>query len=778
MLLRKLLDAPRLDAELPLEVRQALVHALYAPFSSLVVGAVSGGVIGLIASYRAGDLWLTLCSLALCLVGAGRVFAARAYLAGSPPQSRDAILRWERIYQIGAGGFSGLLGALACLALARSSDLAVHLITATTATGYAAGITGRNAGRPFIALSQVALAVLPLATSLMLHGDVAHFTLGLVMLLFIYGMTDITLSVRDIVVQALVSTRENQALAKRYEDQAKRFDSALNNMSHGLCMFDRDQKLLVWNKRFLELSGLPDAAVVPGARARELLRRSIGVHGREGSAARQARLEVDEQLLRVSGSGQMLTTTADQRTLALSRRMMADGGSVIIFEDVTERAKAEARIARLARYDELTGLPNRMTLRERIAKALDSVQRREGRLAMHLIDLDYFKEVNDTLGHPVGDRLLQQVAERLQTMVSESVLVARFGGDEFVVLQFPLPERTDASDLARNIVETMKLSFEVEGHRVEIGASIGIALAPSDGIDADELLKRADMALYAAKADGRGAFRFFETAMDEAAQARRALDLDLRDALARGELEVLYQPLFDIANNRISGCEALLRWHHPVRGLIPPSEFIPVAEETGLIISLGEWVIQQACAEAVRWPSDTRVAVNLSPVQFKDPSLTSRVVAALARSGLPARRLELEITETTMLQDSEATLSAMHQLQTLGVRMSLDDFGTGYSSLSYLRKFPFQKIKVDGSFVRDLESDESAVAIVRAVAGMGANLGMGIVVEGVETAAQLELVRREGCHEVQGFLLGRPMSATAIRQRLSGRKASSRKLVA
>ena len=324
----------------------------------------------------------------------------------------------------------------------------------------------------------------------------------------------------------------------------------------------------------------------------------------------------------------------------------------------------------------------------------------------------------------------------------------------------------------------LKVSFEVEGHRIEIGASVGIALAPHDGIDADELLKRADMALYAAKADGRNAYRFFETAMDEAAQARRALDLDLRDALARGELEVLYQPLVDLSAGKISGCEALLRWHHPQRGLIPPSEFIPVAEETGLIIALGDWVIQQACAEAAQWPADTRVAVNLSPVQFKDPSLTSRIVAALARSGLSARRLELEITETTMLQDSEATLSAMHQLQTLGVRMSLDDFGTGYSSLSYLRKFPFQKIKVDGSFVRDLESDDSAIAIVRAVAGMGANLGMGIVVEGVETTAQLELVRREGCHEVQGFLLGRPMSASAIRQKLAANKAERRKLVA
>jgi predicted signal transduction protein with EAL and GGDEF domain len=281
------------------------------------------------------------------------------------------------------------------------------------------------------------------------------------------------------------------------------------------------------------------------------------------------------------------------------------------------------------------------------------------------------------------------------------------------------------------------------------------------------LMKRADMALYAAKAAGRGTHRFFEVAMDEAAQARRALDLDLREAIERSELELVYQPLVDIKSGLVSGCEALLRWNHPVRKQIPPAEFIPVAEETGLIVALGEWVLQQACLEAAAWPDPVRVAVNLSPVQFRDPKLASRVITALGRAGLPAHRLELEITETTMLQDSKATLAVMSQLQELGVRMSLDDFGTGYSSLSYLRKFPFQKIKIDGSFVRDVENDEGCVAIIRAIASMGSDLNMAIVVEGVETEAQLRLVEREGCSEIQGFLLGRPMAAAAIRKRLA-----------
>jgi diguanylate cyclase (GGDEF)-like protein len=764
MLLRKLIELRKLDHELPVEVKKALVDQLYGPFRSLVVGAVSGSLIAVAVAYRAEDFWLTLTAVLLTLVGAGRIVSARLYFVRTDPGALATVRRWERIYAIGAALFAGLLGLLAFLAQFRSNDLAAHLVTATTAAGYAAGITGRNAGRPYIALSQVVLAMVPLAVALMISHDSLHYGLGFVILLFTYAMTDITLAAHDTFVQALVSTRENAALAARYAKQAALFDSALNNMSHGLCMFDRDNKLLVWNERFLELSGLPPACVVPGARARDLLRRSVTVGNYHGTSARRfgTRSELPVQAVR-----QMLARTADNRTISLSRRLMEDGGSVIIFEDITERRETEAQIARLATFDVLTGLPNRATLRERLGKALEGVTHHGSSFALHLVDLDSFKEVNDTLGHPVGDQLLQQVAERLRALVPDPDFVARFGGDEFVIVQMRPRRRGEAASLARAITQAMAVSFDVQGHRVEIGASVGIALAPRDGVDADELMKRADMALYAAKAAGRGTHRFFEVAMDEAAQARRALDLDLREAIERSELELVYQPLVDIKSGLVSGCEALLRWNHPVRKQIPPAEFIPVAEETGLIVALGEWVLQQACLEAAAWPDPVRVAVNLSPVQFRDPKLASRVITALGRAGLPAHRLELEITETTMLQDSKATLAVMSQLQELGVRMSLDDFGTGYSSLSYLRKFPFQKIKIDGSFVRDVENDEGCVAIIRAIASMGSDLNMAIVVEGVETEAQLRLVEREGCSEIQGFLLGRPMAAAAIRKRLA-----------
>jgi diguanylate cyclase (GGDEF)-like protein len=457
----------------------------------------------------------------------------------------------------------------------------------------------------------------------------------------------------------------------------------------------------------------------------------------------------------------------DQRWIALSRRALPDGGSVLIFEDVTERKQAEDRIAHMARFDELTGLPNRNLFRERIAGALDRIRRRDGVMAMHLIDLDHFKSVNDTLGHPVGDLLLKAIGQRLEAVVRRGDTVARLGGDEFVVLQSRLTRAEETGRTAERLLQALSAPLNIEGHRVHITASIGVALAPHDGLDPDELLKKSDMALYAAKADGRGVFRFFEPAMDAAAQARRTLEMDLRNALGRGEMEVYFQPLVDLGTERICACEALLRWHHPERGLISPAEFIPIAEETSLIIQLGEWVLNQACAEAKKWPADVRVAVNLSPTQFKDGNLPTAVVTALARSRLAPGRLELEITETVLLQDSHATMRAMRQLQTLGVRMSLDDFGTGYSSLSYLRKFPFQKIKIDGSFVRDLGADDGSIAIIRAVAGMGADLGMDITVEGIETEEQLRLVKAEGCTEAQGYFLGRPMPAEAIRTRMA-----------
>ena len=763
MLFKKLLAVRKADSQLPQDVKAELVDSLYAPFGSLVIGALAGGVVGTMVAYRASDAWLFACSWAIFLAGFGRILAAVAYRRRGGSVERARL--WERVYELGAWTFSALLGLLCLLTVARSRDATLHLLVATTATGYGAGISWRNAGRPFIAIGQVMLSVLPLAVALLAYGEALHGALAVVLLLFTYGAMDITLNIREVVVQALVTTRDKAALAALYRDQAQRFDAALNNMSHGLCMFDSQNRLLVWNERFMTLSGLPDSVVAVGARVRDLIRHSIRIGNHPGKARRRLWTE----LRRLSGgeAEQVVMSLQGQRWIALSRRSMADGGSVVIFEDVTERKEAEERIARMARYDELTGLPNRNLFRERVGEALARVQRSGGQFAMHLIDLDRFKGVNDTLGHPVGDRLLHAMAQRLQAAVRKGDTIARLGGDEFVVLQLRLGQAEEAGQTAQRLVDALAVPLEIDGHRVHISASVGIALAPHDGSDGDELLKNADMALYAAKADGRGIFRFFDPAMDAAAQARRALELDLRNALGRGELDVYFQPLVHLESNRISTCEALMRWRHPERGPISPADFIPVAEETGLIVPLGEWVLNRACAEAAKWPASVRVAVNLSPAQFKDSDLPRVVITALARSGLAPDRLELEITETVLLQDSDATMKAMGQLQALGVRMSLDDFGTGYSALSYLRKFPFRKIKIDGSFAKDLSTDSGSLAIIRAVAGMGADLGMDIAVEGIETEEQLRLIRAEGCGEAQGYFLGRPMPAEAIRKRVA-----------
>jgi diguanylate cyclase (GGDEF)-like protein len=451
----------------------------------------------------------------------------------------------------------------------------------------------------------------------------------------------------------------------------------------------------------------------------------------------------------------------DGRIISVIHEPMAGGGWVAAHEDVTERLAAEKRMVHMARHDALTGLPNRVLLREAIEQVISEIAPGQS-VAVLCIDLDRFKGVNDTLGHPIGDELLRTVADRLRDSVREDDRIARLGGDEFAIVQAGFDQPTGATAVAQRVIGALSEPYLVAGHQVIVGASIGIAIAPADGKDADRLLKNGDMALYRAKAEGGGAFRFFEPGMDARMQARRLLELDLRQALPNGEFELFFQPLFSLASDRITGLEALLRWRHPKRGLVSPAEFIPLAEEVGLIVPIGEWVLRKACFQATTWPDGIKVAVNLSPVQFRSDRLSAAVAVALAASGLAPGRLELEITETVLLADSEGTLATLHRLRNLGVHISMDDFGTGYSSLSYLRSFPFDKIKIDRSFINDLSETESSVAIIRAVTGLGNSLGITTTAEGVETTAQLERVRAEGCSEVQGFLLGKPMPASEV----------------
>jgi len=554
---------------------------------------------------------------------------------------------------------------------------------------------------------------------------------------------------------------ERERAADQLKEQHRRFDIALNNMAHGLCMFDADMRLIVSNKRYTEMFNLPPDFVRPGIMVREVIAKSHAIGN-----YRHCDVTVDElydSYVESLRAGELVVHRhlADGRLLKLTHEPMTQGGWVAIYEDITERHRAEQNIAHMARHDALTDLPNRVLFRERMAEGLARVEGGGETLALLCLDLDNFKGVNDTLGHPIGDRLLGTIAERIRGAVGEGDTVARLGGDEFAVLQCNASARS-AEMLARRLVEIIAEPVEIDGQEINSAVSIGIALAPNDGTAADHLMKCADLALYRAKAEGRATFRFFEPDMDARIQARRAMELDLRRALTAGEFFLVYQPQINLATNELIAMEALLRWSHGERGTVSPAEFIPLAEEMGLIVPLGEWVLREACKEAARWPDPIKVAVNLSPVQFRNRGLVAMVTHALAAARLAPHRLELEITEAVLLQDDEMILAMLHQLRALGVRISMDDFGTGYSSLSYLRSFPFDKIKIDRSFIKDVERNRDSASIIRAIAGLGASLGIETTAEGIETDEQLELVRRAGCTEMQGYLVSPPRPASEL----------------
>nr|WP_256367351.1 EAL domain-containing protein [Acidisphaera sp. S103] len=533
-----------------------------------------------------------------------------------------------------------------------------------------------------------------------------------------------------------------------------RFDAVLDNMSQGLTLFDADQRLMVCNRRFAEMYKLTPDQVPPGTPFADVIKHRMarGTFLAMKPADYVARAK---NLVETTDSFELINELSDGRAVLLHSRPMGGGGWVSTHEDITERRHAETALAFMARHDALTELPNRTLFQERLIEAI-ALARRGTHCALLCLDLDRFKVINDTLGHPVGDSLLRAVADRLSAVVRNIDTVARLGGDEFAIIQADLGSPDHAAMLANRIILALREPYDIDGHRVVTGTSIGIAIAPRDGTSSDTLLMNADIALYLAKAERRGTFRFFEPEMDRQVQARREVEMDLRNALAADEFDLHYQPVLDIQSGKVAGFEALIRWKHPVRGVIGSADFIPVAEETGLIVPIGDWVLRTACLHAASWPGDIDIAVNLSSVQFKGGRLLDSVRQALAISRLNPNRLELEITESVLLQTSEDTLGLLHQLRALGIRIALDDFGTGYSSLGYLRSFPFDKIKIDRCFVRDIDSNAGSAVIVGAVVGIARALGMTTVAEGVETLDQLALVRRQGCALVQGYLFSRP----------------------
>jgi diguanylate cyclase (GGDEF)-like protein/PAS domain S-box-containing protein len=648
-------------------------------------------------------------SLVFAAIGFGIVFASAAFLAAQGPRN---------LYRRGA--------AVISLALA----VVLTHFTAMGAISFTAD--------PTRAVSASALS-----------GTMLSFLVGGVAILFL-GLC---------FVAAMNDRRAKAQIAR----QKRLLDAALENMSQGLCMHDAKGQMVLFNERYCIMNGRP-AASLRGHSLLDLLK-DHKAHGEfdDDPEAYVAKLRAK---MRDGKTSSMVLELADGRTLRVVDHPMRDGGWISTLEDITEWREAQAQIAYMAGHDSLTDLANRRLFHERLQFALRRVGRKE-RVTVLCLDLDHFKDVNDALGHPVGDDLLQEVAGRITATVRKEDTVARLGGDEFAIVQVSEAQPSEVSSFATRLVEVLSAPYHIREHQIIIGASIGISMASDDSGDADQLLKNADLALYRAKADGRGTFRFFETGMDARAQARRLMTLELRSALQHGEFELYYQPIYDIEASRIICFEALIRWHHPARGLIAPAEFIPIAEETGLIVEIGEWVLREACAAAASWPQNIGISVNLSPAQFKSRNLVASIVAALSDVGLAPERLELEITESVLLQDGEVTLAILHKLREHGVHICMDDFGTGYSSLSYLRSFPFDKIKIDQTFVSDLASRGDSMAIVRAVTGLGKSLSIATTAEGVETAEQLSLLRSEGCTQAQGYLLSPPRSAAEVARMLA-----------
>ncbi len=570
-------------------------------------------------------------------------------------------------------------------------------------------------------------------------------------------------------------------LGRRQEEDLKirnfQFDTAINNMSQGLCFFDANHRLIVCNDMFVDMYDLPRDRVGPGTPLTEI----VDLRFEAGSFPEMSRDEYLHWRTNVAISNEPTDSVVELkngRTFKIRHRPMPDGGWVATHEDITEQRVSELKIEYMAHHDALTDLANRVLLNERLEQALGRRIHRTEMVAVHHLDLDQFKAVNDTFGHPAGDKLLKIVAERLRALVRETDTIARMGGDEFVIVQAPITDPTEATSLAQAIIASISEPFDLDGHQAAIGASVGIAVGPSDGLRPDKLLRNADLALYRAKGDGRGTFRFFEPAMDLQMQTRRIVEQDLRKALPAEEFELYYQPVVNLASNEISGFEALIRWNHPLRGMVAPSSFIPLAEEIGFIVPLGEWVIRQACLTAAQWPEHLHVAVNISAAQFRSPGLLQVIVGALAASGLSPTRLEIEITETVLLQNRDTTLAVLHQLRALGVRIALDDFGTGYSSLTYLQCFPFDKIKIDRSFVKDITENTGSLNIVRAVAALAKGMGMTATAEGVETGEQLDKVTSEGCTEMQGYLFSRPLPVAEIERLFLPQRAAPGRIVA
>ena len=737
------------------EIHSDLVETLFGTPGAFVAGVFGGLIAPLLGWMSTGErIYLFLAALIGC-IGLYRIYVLMAHARTPTVVRRRDAKRWERLYALGGIGFMTAVGCSVAIIFFQHKNSLLSSYSIVTMMSGIGALAGRNAGRPRIVLGQVIGLAAPFALVALLQHDFRYWGLALIMMLLIVAVN----STSKFLYGNLESALRNGHDASL---QRQRFSLALNSMAHGLCMGDANASVTVVNRRVIELFGF---VVVTTPIKLEALANAIGESARMSAdeiVAFRDRWKANVALARASVFSQQI----GERTFDFRCEPADAGAFVTVIEDVTEQRKAAREIEHMAHFDMLTSLPNRFQFQNRLEEDLARIDEQGGMLTVLNIDLDRFKEVNDTLGHSIGDQLLVNVATRLRECVDATDMVARFGGDEFCILSQSVQNRVDAERLARQIIETIQQPYAVEGHTISIGASIGLAVSPADAGIAEDLLKCADLAMYRSKLTGRGKAVWFTQGMQEELLKKRRIEAELRHALEAGELVVFYQPIVDARSGEVTCCEALLRWRHPEQGLISPAEFIPIAEETGLIVKLGAWVLRQACADALTWPSHIRVAVNLSPRQFQQKDLVDMIEATLEHCGLDPDRLELEITESTLMADTDDIEERIAKIASLGLRLSLDDFGTGYSSLGYLDRFPVKKVKIDHSFANQMVHSAKMRAIIGAVALLARELEIDMVVEGVETHSQLAFLATKNIYLIQGHLFSRPKPLEEILPRL------------
>jgi diguanylate cyclase (GGDEF)-like protein len=740
-----------------------LVASLFSSPTTLIIGTVVGTLAPLFCWYASGNPLFKAFTLAAATLLVFRLSTVLRFRRRSVhAMSTAELLHWDREYFLGSTGFSLLLGVVSFAALALTDNVPCHIMMVGVVISFASGYVARNAGRPRFVLVQLASFCIPLILGLHFAAEPLYEVISLYIILFVVTNVSIVFSLNRNLLQLAAARKESELLAASLQRKNLTLDSALNSMTHGLCMFGPDLRLEVSNTRFLELYGLSREDVLIGVSFDQIGASLV----RSQTLAPQSVADLKELCQRaseLSQGGEREILAESGQTYVITVEITEDGGILMLTEDASARKAAAAQIERMAHCDTLTGLPNRFRFGEVLRTSLEFVKPGE-KLALLYVDLDNFKVVNDTQGHEAGDNLLVKVAERLSRIVADGGLVGRFGGDEFLLLA---TVTDDASALAfgQRIISDLAQPMDIEGKILSVTSSIGIALGPEHGAEPSELMRSADMALYSAKAQGRNMAVLYRPEIAEDLSHRREMETDLREAARTGRLFLNYQPIVDARTNQVRSYEALMRWHHPEKGPISPADFIPIAEQTGLIVGMGAWALRQACADATTWPKSVSVAVNVSAFQFNEPSrLIEAVKDALLISGLSPDRLELEVTESLLIADQDKTLDAIRTLRRLGVRFSLDDFGSGYSSLAYLARYPFSKVKIDRTFAEQLTSDSPSRAIIEVVCQLARKLGMRVVVEGIETEAQRRVIVALGVEQAQGWLFGRPMPIAGVRQ--------------